>query len=225
MRSVILVVLVILGCGTVQAAQAAAISGAPQPPTVHTPTVSIPAVVPPQVPVVPQPELYLPSSSINLTQVWLHSPAARMYWNGVPHPTQINMGVGSFRDPALVSPLFPEQKPRARGPRRARSGSTATASKACACKAVCPCVANKCVCATGGKPPSPSVTGRSVGGQTEGAQAAPAKPSVQQQAAAVPPLPAPAVSAIPPVPPAAAAVPAVPVPRPPAIPKTPSPLQ
>lgn len=225
MHSVILFVLVFLWGGNVWAAQ-------PQAPTMNTPVVSSPTVhsptvTPPLAPLVPQPELYLPSSSINLTEAWLHSTAPRMYWNGVARPTQINMGVGSFRDPALVPPLFSEQKPRARSQRsRVRSGNKATSVNACQCKTPvkCTCVvpAQKCECRAAdasparlsAKPSSSLVVTAPPLAQT----AAPA----QRQAAAVPPLPAPATTNVAPLPPA---LPAVPAPRPPAVPKTPTRLQ
>jgi len=231
MRMFILLLLLAFSCGgTAWAAQArdlspssSAFAGS------HSPVVYSP--VPPAVP-------YMPVGSVNLTEVWLQSPAARMYWNGVGRPTQINLGIGAFRDPALVPLLLPEKSKARQARRGSRGGASRAALVKCNCmvpvKCTCVISGGKCSCVAAGqaaaKPAKPAAGGGQAAltpppGEEAGAAPRPTPPATGE-APTPAPLSAPA--------PKAAAVPALPLPAPvqaaagsraPSIPKAPTPLQ
>lgn len=214
--SIYLLLLGALCCGTSWAASGPHVSGS-QPHTVRPSFVQASAV--PQMQATP----YIAVGDCNLTEVWLQSPAARIYWNGVWRPTQINMVGMPFRDPALVPPLFHEKK---RQPPVRRSPRVAAAVGKCCCKDAgkCPCTlpARKCECLTAGQVADKQ-------SQKAPKDAAPVQGPVAPKAAVEPIPAAPVPPLLPGTKPAQSSVQQVTAKtapsRPPAIPKAPTPLQ
>jgi hypothetical protein len=52
-----------------------------------------------------------PDGRMNITEEWKNSGAARLYWNTLMMPRQIQMGGATFHDPALVPELSPGGRP------------------------------------------------------------------------------------------------------------------
>lgn len=68
---------------------------------------------------------YLPNGAVNLDEIWTQDGGARLYWNDVLIPRELNMAGNSWVDPALVPQLIPEkQTPVRRVWRRARTRPT-----------------------------------------------------------------------------------------------------
>lgn len=209
MRTVILCIFMYMICS--------GIAWAAQPQQLEQP--SVPMIQSQMTSVLPAAKPYIPVGSVNLTEVWLQSPAARMYWNGVLRPTQINIGAGGFRDPALV-PLLSVGKEKTSRSRQKRSGaskaSRSSTSEKCKCltavKCACAVSASRCACA-----PSAAVKPPRTAPAAALTLPAPAL-AVQSQSASSPAASANLSPTIPPLPAAAGQ-------RPPAIPKTPTRLQ
>lgn len=70
----------------------------------------------------------LPNGSSNLTEIWMRSGGARLYWNTLTQPRQIRMVGAAFADPAAVPELMPspQGQPEAKSSGKgSRGGKTA----------------------------------------------------------------------------------------------------
>lgn len=70
----------------------------------------------------------LPNGSSNLTEIWMRSGGARLYWNTLTQPRQIRMVGAAFADPAAVPELMPSPQglPEAKSSGKgSRGGKTA----------------------------------------------------------------------------------------------------
>lgn len=54
---------------------------------------------------------YLPNGAVNLDEAWILDGGARLYWNSVRVPQQINLAGQTWIDPASVPLLFPQKQP------------------------------------------------------------------------------------------------------------------